>query len=254
MLRQAKENTMAELSKLVNPAAVFVLSAAISACGARSTMMEAPEDEPSTSVGAGGVVGGTGIATDGAGAAVPATGGAGGTPGTLHAATGGAAGATYSASGDGGAPGATGGAGGGFLGGCGYPSCIWNLIRDCNASGHCTEDDSGSDSVPKVYKLCCANGVRETMTVNRAAATLDGTVAVSKNGSKCYDVNIRAALDGSQVAYLWTTPDGQVAAKASLTSDESLAIVCPGGETLTLPSGCPADGSGGASPSTGTCP
>jgi hypothetical protein len=244
---------MGKLFKLLHPAAVVLFSAtAVSACGARSVMMEAPEGQPSSWVGAGGIEGGTGFVTGGDGGAVESTGGKGG---TINDATGGAAGGTYAIGGDGGATNGTGGAGGGSLDGCQYPSCIWNLIRDCRANGPCTEDNSGSNSVPKVYKLCCANGFNKTTTVNQSSTTLDGTVAVTKDGAKCYDVNVKAALDGSQVTrYVWTTPDGLVAANASLTSDDALAIVCTNGETLALRSGCPAAGSSSASPSNGTCP
>ena len=244
---------MGNLFKRLHPAAVVLLSATVvSACGARSAMIEAPEDQRSSVVGAGGIAGSAVVATGGGGGAVESTGRKGG---TINDATGGGDGGTYASGGEGDATSGTGGGGGGFLDGCQYPSCVWDLIRDCHADGPCTEDDSDSNGVPKVYKLCCLNGVHETTTVNRSATTLYGTVAVTKNGLSCYEVNFKATLDGSEVArYVWTTSGGQVAATGSLASDDSVAIVCSNGETLTLPSGCPAAGSGSASSSNGTCP
>jgi hypothetical protein len=201
-----------------------------------------PDDQQAATVGAGGAAEGTGGAVAGYGGAGQATGGAGGT--------------TYATGGIGGATSSTGGTGGGFLAGCQYPSCIWNLIRDCNASGPCTEDDSGSSgSAPMVYKLCCSGGVKEVATLNQSYTAIYGTLAVTKNGSKCYDVSVNASVGGSNVAsYVWMAPDGQVVAKGSTMADGSVAIECSNGEYLVLSTGCSPDGSNSNSPAnTGAC-
>jgi hypothetical protein len=183
--------------------------------------------------GAGGTVvtGGTGgmRATGGAGG-VPATGGAGGAP-------------------------ATGGAGGGFIGSCTYPSCLWNLIRDCQVVGQCTQQDRQiAGGSTEITELCCSNGVDEIATL-RMLPPMTGTVTVTSNGNKCYDVNLTSSADGSTLYYVWLDPAGQAVAKASLVlTDSSPPIIyCGNGESMEMTSDCAPDGSQAAVTTTGTC-
>ena len=215
---------------------------------------------PATS-GEGGTVvaGGTGgaHATAGAGGA-PATGGTGGTHatggegGTVVA---GGTGGTHATGGTGGAP-ATGGAGGGVIGSCTYPSCLWNLIRDCQVVGQCTQQEwqiaGGSTDITE---LCCSNGVDEIVTMRTQGSLMTGTVTVTSNGNKCYDVNLTSSADGSTVYYVWLDPTGQSVAKASLAlMDSSPPIVyCGNGESMAMTSDCAPDGSQAAVTTTGTC-
>ena len=198
-------------------------------CGARS-VMEHSEDALPTLPGAGGA-----LITSG-------------TAGTLAATEG-----TYWATG--GAP-ATGGAGGGVIGSCTYPSCLWNLIRDCQVVGQCTQQEwqiaGGSTDITE---LCCSNGVDEIVTMRTQGSLMTGTVTVTSNGNKCYDVNLTSSADGSTVYYVWLDPTGQSVAKASLALlDSSPPIVyCGNGESMAMTSDCAPDGSQAAVTTTGTC-
>jgi len=194
------------------------------ACGARSVMEMPGNDTP----GAGGA-GGTLFAT-------------GGSAGTSQS-TGGYGGSIVAMGGSGGSASATGGAGGGFIGGCAYPSCLWNLIRDCSADGQCTEDDTGANAPVLVIKLCCSNGVTENISVSASSTAIVGTVAVGKNGKKCYDVGFNAASDGSNAAYAWKDASGQTVAKGTLTSDGSMAVTCANGDSMFISNDCSLDGS-----------
>lgn len=198
-------------------------------CGARS-VMENSEDALPTLPGAGGA-----LIT-------------GGTAGTLAA-----TGVTYWATG--GAP-ATGGAGGGVIGSCTYPSCLWNLIRDCQVVGQCTQQDRQiAGGSTDITELCCSNGVDEIVTLRTQGSLMAGTVTVTSNGNKCYDVNLTSSADGSTVYYVWLDPTGQSVAKASLAlMDSSPPIVyCGNGESMAMSSDCAPDGSQAAVTTTGTC-
>ena len=211
--------------------------------------------------GAGGTVatGGTGgtHATGGAGGA-PATGGTGGTHATGGAGGTGVAGGTggtHVTGGTGGAP-TTGGAGGGFIGSCTYPSCLWNLIRDCQVVGQCTQQDRQiAGGSTDITELCCSNGVDEIATLRTQGSLMAGTVTVTSNGNKCYDVSLTSSADGSTVYYVWLDPTGQSVAKASLAlMDSSPPIVyCGNGESMAMTSDCAPDGSQAAVTTTGTC-
>jgi hypothetical protein len=195
-----------------------------------------------------GGTGGTTIAIAGTGG-TPATGGTGGVR-----ATGGTAGRPPTG-GTGGAP-ATGGAGGGFIGSCEYPSCLWNLIRDCQVVGPCTEDDSGLSGGPtEVAELCCSNGVDERVTLRMEGSRFTGTVAVTKNGDKCYDVVITTRSDGDTVDYAWLSPGGQTVAKStiSMSDSDTPVINCANGESMPMPDECAPDGSQAAEVTIGTC-
>jgi len=205
----------------------------------------------------GGAVG-TMSATGGAAGAVHATGGAagavhatGGAAGAVHA-TGGAAG-PMSTGGSGGVTYATGGSGGGFVGSCAYPSCVWSLIRDCLPNEPCSESNSSASS--SIFKVCCSNGVNEDFRLTMQTGNhLAGTVAISKNGKLCYDVDVDVPTDSTGGTYIYRNPAGETVAKASMMSDSSMVIVCNNGESLALPSGCEPDGSNGLKIGSGTCP
>jgi len=245
------------------------------ACGARSGM-DMPEQELPTLPGTGGAAttggavgtvvatggiswtgGGAGGAPATAGVGVPpVTGGAGGTPATggTSWATGGAGGAPLTG-GAGGTP-ATGGAGGGFIGSCEYPSCLWNLIRDCLVVGPCTQQESQvAGGLTDISELCCSNGVNELVTLRMQSSKVTGSVAVSKNGSKCYDVSLATSGDGSTLYYTWLDPSGQAVAKASIamTSSSDPVITCGNGETMPMTNNCQPDGAQAAVITTGTC-
>jgi hypothetical protein len=263
-------------------------------CGARS-VMENPEDDLPTLPGTGGALtggtAGTSAATGGTfwstGGTVgtpatgdtggtPATGGTGGTPaaggagvtpatggtgGTLATggtggtvATGGTGG-TRATGGTAGTP-ATGGAGGGFIGSCAYPSCLWNLIRGCQAVGQCTQQELQiAGGTTDLSELCCSNGVNEIVTIRTQGSILTGTVDVTSNGNKCYDVNLTTSADGSMLYYVWLDPSGQSVAKASIAmTDSSTPIIyCGSGESMAMTSDCAPDGSQAAVITTGTC-
>jgi hypothetical protein len=197
--------------------------------------------------------GGATLPTTGTGGATFATGTGGATFQTT-----GTGGTSYATTATGGATSGTGGSGHGFLGDCEYPSCIWNLIRDCHPDGACTRDDSASSAPSTVYKLCCDGGFNEIATLDQTSSTLHGTLTATRNGSKCYSVAVRAATGtgGTVLArYVWTTPDGQMPAGGTLTEDGSLVITCTNGETFTMAADCSPDGvSNNPPPSSGTCP
>jgi hypothetical protein len=207
------------------------------------------EDEAGTTRGTGGVAGSV-YATGGAADAMRATGGA---AGAMHA-TGGAAG-SMSTGGSGGVTYATGGAGGGFVGSCAYPSCVWGLIRDCLPVGPCEESSSSGTGTVVTEKVCCSNGVNENFRVSMQASNrMTGTVAISKNGNLCYNVDVDVPTDATSGIYVYKNPAGVMVAKASLRSDGSMVVSCNDGETLTLPADCPPDGSGNMTTVSGTCP
>ncbi len=203
----------------VMPAILAVACGYLWGCGARSEMLDRPENELPTLPGTGGL---------------PATGGAG-------------AGGTS----------ATGGAGGGFLGSCEYPACLWSLIRDCLVEGPCSQQDSLlADGATQVTELCCSNGVDELVTVRTQGSRITATVAVTKKGNKCYDVQVSTRADGSAIDYVWLDPGGRVVAKASMvmTSSSLPAVYCTNGESMTMTEDCAPDGSQEAEVRTGTCP
>ena len=229
-------------------------------CGARSTM-DKPEDDLPTLPGTGGApstVGGAAGSSEATGGTFWATGGTGGTlatggtGGTL--ATGGTGG--MSATGGAGGTRATGGAGGGFIGSCAYSTCLWNLIRDCQVVGQCTQDElQVMGNSPGVTETCCSNGVDELVTLLVQGARITGTVAVTKNGNKCYDVNIMTTADGSTLYYVWLDASGQTVAKASIAmTDSSTPIIyCGNGESMAMTDACAPDGSQAAVITKGTC-
>ena len=139
-----------------------------------------------------------------------------------------------------------------FIGGCAFPSCLWNLVRDCSADGQCTEDDTGASAPVLIIKLCCSSGVTENIVVTTSTSAIVGTIAVAKNGKKCYDVGFTAAGDGSNAAYVWKDPSGQAVAKGSLTSDGFMKVDCSNGESMLFSNACSLDGSSGLRDS-GTC-
>jgi hypothetical protein len=211
----------------------LVLLSSLVACGARSPMLDVPEDETPLAGG---------------------TGGTSATPGTTFA-TGGTSGTTNSTGGSGGAVYTTGGTGGGFVGGCEYPSCVWGLLRDCLPDGQCTQDDSSGFSTTINEKICCGNGVSENVNLAmQASGNFAGTVTVTKNGQSCYSVELNISATASTGTYVYRDAGGGLVAKASLMSDGSQVVECANGETLTLPSNCPPDGSGGQTPIPGVCP
>jgi hypothetical protein len=280
----------------------------LAACGARTEMLETPEDNLPAPHSTGGIpetngVGGTFVASTSAamggspgsggltstpsdtGGMTTASGGAGGRPTTggtagwgtsggtggvlatggtnSRRATGGrggrpvtgGSGPASATGGTGGGP-ATGGAGGGFIGSCEYPSCLWDLIRDCQVAGPCTEDDSGlSGSTTEYIELCCANGVNELITIRTEGSRFRGTVAVTKSGNKCYDVNIGTRADGTAVDYAWLDPSGQTVAKTTLllTGSDTPVVNCANGESMVMPDQCAPDGSQQAEVTTGSC-
>jgi hypothetical protein len=210
-------------------------------CAARSEM-DMPEDDLPALPGTGGVptptvgtagtsaaTGGTSWGGGGAGGA-PASGGAGGTPTTV-------------------------GTGGGFIGSCEYPSCLWNLIRDCLAVGLCTQEKSQLPNDTDTTKLCCSNGTSEFVTQRKQGSRLTGTVAVTKNGNKCYDVNFTTSGDGNTYNYVWFDPSGQAVVKASIatTGSSTPTLQCGNGESMPMTSECAPDGSQAAEITTGTC-
>jgi len=219
-------------------------------CGARS-VMDLPEENPPTLQGTGGApnTGGTAGTFAAAGGASWVAGGAGGVPAT------GGSGGTPATGGSGGMP-ATGGAGGGFIGSCAYPSCLWNLIRDCQVAGPCTQDESqGAGALTEISELCCSNGVNELVTLRIQGSRVSGTVAVTKGGSKCYDVSITASGDGNTLYYAWLDPSSEVVAKATMAMMDSSdpVITCRNGETMTMTDSCAPDGSQAAEITAGTC-
>ncbi len=259
-------------------------------CGARSGMLDMPEDDLPSLPGAGGAptttggsagtseaTGGTFLATGGMGG-THATGGTGGThptggTGGTHA-TGGTGG-THATSGMGGSPAtsgmggspaaggtggspAMGGTGGGFIGSCEYPSCLWNLIHDCLVAGQCTQDDSVlADGSTEITKLCCNNGTNELVTWQTQGSRHTGSVGVTKNGNKCYDVNITTSGDGTTISYVWLDPSGQAVVKTSIgrMADSGPPVLqCGNGESMPMASECAPDGSQAAEITTGTCP
>ena len=225
-------------------------------CGARSAM-ENSEDALPTSPGAGGalITGGTAGTLAATGGTFWATGGARATGGAGGTVVTGGAGGTHATGGTGGAL-ATGGAGGGFIGSCTYPSCLWNLIRDCQVVGQCTQQDRQiAGGSTNITELCCSNGVDEIVTLRTQGSLMAGTVAVTSNGNKCYDVNLTSSADGSTLYYAWLDPTGQSVAKASLALlDSSPPIIyCGNGESMAMTSDCAPDGSQAAVTTTGTC-
>jgi hypothetical protein len=221
-------------------------------CAARSGMLDEPEDELPAGTSTGGVrstsgaagtsaaMGGSPWASGGAGG-IRTTGGAGGRPAT---------------GGMGGGP-ATGGTGGGFIGSCEYPSCLWDLIGDCQVAGPCTEDDSGlTGDLAESIEICCSNGVNERITFRAQGSGFTGTLAVTKNGNRCYDVSFATRADGNTVDYAWLEPSGQAVAKASFAmTDSSFPVIyCANGESMLMTDECAPDGSQAAEISTGTCP
>jgi hypothetical protein len=192
-------------------------------CGARS-VMEKPEDDLPTLPGTGGA---------------PTT---GGTAGTFQA-----TGGTFWA---------TGGTGGGFIGSCEYPSCLWNLIRDCQVVGPCTgEEAQPAGSSTDIWEDCCSNGVDELTTIQTQGSKVTATAAVTKNGNKCYDVNVTTSADGSTLNYVWLDPSGQAVAKASISlwALGPSVIECGNGESMPMTNTCQPDGSQAAVITTGTC-
>jgi hypothetical protein len=257
-------------------------------CGARSVMLDTPEGDPPTLQGTGGAptaggtpgtsaaTGGTSWAGGGAGGTpasggtggtpasggtggTPASGGTGGTPasgGTGGTPASGGTGGTPASGGTGGTP-ASGGTGGGFIGSCEYPSCLWNLIRDCPVVGQCTEEASQlAGGSTNITELCCRNGVYELITFRTQGSRITGTVAVSKSGNKCYDVNITTSADGNTAYYVWLDPSGQAVAKATIAmTDSSTPIVkCGNGESMPMTDVCAPDGSQAAEITAGACP
>jgi hypothetical protein len=165
-------------------------------------------------------------------------------------ATGGAAG-SMSTGGAGGAIYATGGAGGGFVGDCAYPSCVWGLIRDCLPVGPCAQSSSTDSSTV----VCCSNGFNEDIPLSMQTSThATGTIAISKNGKLCYDVEVDTWAGTMSGTYVLNNPAGATVAKGSLMSDGSIFVSCNDGETLTLPMDCPLDGHGNLTTEPGTCP
>jgi hypothetical protein len=80
-------------------------------------------------------------------------------------------------------------------------------------------------------------------------------VAVTKNGKKCYDVDITTSGDGSTANYVWIDPSGQAVAKASiaLTASSTPTVKCGNGESMSMTDQCAPDGSQAADITTGTC-
>jgi hypothetical protein len=231
-------------------------------CGARSGMLDMPEDDLPSLPGAGGApttTGGSAGTSEATGGTFLATGGMGGTHATggmggTHA-TGGTGGSP-AAGGTGGSP-AMGGTGGGFIGSCEYPSCLWNLIHDCLVAGQCTQDDSVlADGSTEITKLCCSNGTNELVTWQTQGSRHTGSVGVTKNGNKCYDVNITTSGDGTTISYVWLDPSGQAVVKTSIGMADSgpPVLQCGNGESMPMASECAPDGSQAAEITTGTCP
>ena len=203
-------------------------------CGARSVMLDTPEDDPPTLQGTGGA---------------PVTGGTAGTPVTTG-------GTSWAGGGSGGTP-ASGGSGGGVIGSCEYPSCLWNLIRDCLVVGQCSEQASQlAGGSTNITELCCRNGVDELITFRTQGSRITGTVAVTKDGNKCYDVNITTSADGNTAYYVWLDSNGQTVAKATIAMTDSSApiVKCGNGESMPMTDACSPDGSQAAEVTTGTCP
>ena len=221
-------------------------------CGARSVMLDTPEDDPPTLQGTGGapVTGGTAGTPVTTGGTSWAGGGSGGTPAS------GGSGGTPASGGSGGTS-ASGGSGGGVIGSCEYPSCLWNLIRDCLVVGQCSEQASQlAGGSTNITELCCRNGVDELITFRTQGSRITGTVAVTKDGNKCYDVNITTSADGNTAYYVWLDSNGQTVAKATIAMTDSSApiVKCGNGESMPMTDACSPDGSQAAEVTTGTCP
>jgi hypothetical protein len=219
-------------------------------------MLDQPEDNsPTTSVG-----GAAAQTSSGSGGAAHASGGAGG---TTHA-SGGSAGATHASGGSagansggvGGMPSTIGGSGGGVANGCMYPSCVWNLLRDCYPDGQCTQESSSSSGLTYDVALCCSNGVNESIHLNvPLSGNMTGTVTITKHGQGCYSVVVSEPITSMTATYTYKDTSGTTVAKATTMSDGSTDIVCNDGESLTLPTYCNPDGSTSSmTTTTGTCP
>jgi hypothetical protein len=212
-------------------------------------------------VGTGGAVVGTGgaiVGTGGAavGGAIVGAGGAGGVSFGVGGANMGTGGARIATGGiDGGSTLGSGGSGGAILGGCRYPSCLWNLVKDCLVIGQCTEESNPSSTIQQ--KLCCDNGVDETVSVlTQSSSVLSGTVAVTKSGAACYTVSFSGRVtSGSEmnVTYAWIDPSGEIAAKGVMTNSKFVTLTCPNGETEQFPVDCSPDGSDQAIRTPGRC-
>lgn len=288
------KNTSHHLASL-GPVALIVLGASVAACGARSTMgFEPDEDEPPVARGQGGSGGHTGFGTGGQGGTYAITGGTGGyavpTGGTggYTFVIGGVGGNTVAAGGrpgtggtrpfvTGGGPGtggnwpfgtggragtggtrpiATGGAGGGVIGRCAYVSCLWDLIRDCNAAGPCIREDSSVTGTEVLSRLCCENGVDEAIKMSvLPTGSFTGAMSVTRKGKQCYIVQFDFNTDMSSGSFVWIDPKGEVVAKGRpVGGDGAVRIDCANGDSQTLPAGCSPDGSNSSQITSGKCP
>jgi hypothetical protein len=209
-------------------------------------------------VGSGGAVVGTGGAIFGAGGAIVGVGGvgAGGVSFGAGGANMGTGGARIATGGiDGGSTLGSGGSGGAILGGCRYPSCLWNLVKDCLVIGQCTEESNPSSTIQQ--KLCCDNGVGQTVSVlTQSSIVLSGTVVVTKGGAACYTVIFTGrTTSGNEMTatYAWIDPSGQIAVKGVMSDSKFVTLTCPNGETEQFPVDCSPDGSDQAIRTPGRC-
>jgi hypothetical protein len=251
------------LSFLVLTVGLSLVSAAFTACGDKTalgsrgsggtTSVAVPgtggDVEGTVPVSVGGSTGQAGVDGGGAvgtGGASLGTGGMAVGAGGASIATGGVGGGTTLASG---------GAGGGIIGGCRYPSCLWNLVKDCLVIGQCTEESNPNAAIQQ--KLCCSNGVTETVSVlTQSSGALSGTVTVTKGGAACYTVAFNGRFtsgNDTNATYAWIDPSGQVAVKGFMSDSKYVTLSCPNGETEQFSVDCSPDGSDEAIKTPGRC-
>lgn len=249
----------------------LAVPAVLPACGDKTSLTPAKGSGGSSVIEAPGTGGiGTGGASEGVGGAILGTGGAGFGTGGAGFGTGGASFGTGGASfgtggailgtggaslGTGGSSLASGGTGGGGAVGCAYPSCLWNLIKDCLVTGPCTREDVGTTGVQQ--RLCCSNGVTQIVSIQTTASSgLSGTMSITKDGARCYTVDVTGRVLPSgdvRATYTWLDPSGRVALTGELSNSDFVALTCPGEAPVEFDINCSADGSDGADITDGTC-
>jgi len=98
------------------------------------------------------------------------------------------------------------------------PPCLLHLVNGCLPAGGCTRQGNA---------YCYGNGVKQVNAVG-------GSQQTSKNGVLCYTL-----ASSGDLSYTYSDPAGATLGTATIGSDGSETITCPGGAPVTISASCP---------------